>query len=411
MNRYKVQGLTEIKKNKPANKKKNKGKAGKVLTAGRVILLTFLSLLFSFFLAINIFLYVYKPSQADEYYFDFDGEFSMSFMDHNGEFSEPSAPPEDLSGDRSGDCYTFLIAGQEATGLNTDTMMFIMFNVKENTISILNIPRDTYVSTKNYSGLINAVYATAHNRAVRDGIPRGEEASKEGMKYLCAMIKYTFGVEVHKYALMNLDGFKTLVDKLGGVEFDVAFRMKYTDPYQNLYIDLQPGLQTLNGDQAEQLIRFRHADDGYPGYGRTINGIFYPSEDIGRIQTQQRFIAALMKKILSKIDVNTIKALFEVGEEYMFTNISLADVGWFAAKMTSVKLENIRTHTVPTNWISSIGRLEAYKAETVEIINKYYNPYKKDIPETNFNIYEKDLGGLAKPEINIDGSTLDALVN
>ncbi|MCL1792686.1 MAG: LCP family protein [Oscillospiraceae bacterium] len=405
MNQYKVQKLAGSAKKKPAAKKK--GKAGKVFTAGKIILMTFLSLLFSFFLAINVFLYAYRPSQDQEdYYFDWDNEFAIIIED--GEPGEsPAPPPIDLSGD----CYTFLIIGQDEAGGNTDTMMLAMFNVKENTISILNIPRDTYVSTKNFSGRINAVYASGRSNAIKNGVPRGEEASKEGIKYLCAMIKYTFGVEVQKYALMDLAGFKVLVEKIEGVYCDVPFRMKYTDPYQNLYIDLQPGYQLLNGDKAEQLIRFRHGDDGYPGYGRTINGVFYPSEDIGRIQTQQRFIAALMKKMLSKIDVNTITALFEVAENYMDTNISLADAGWFAAKLASVKLENIRTHTVPTNWISSILRLEAYKAETIEIINKYYNPYKKEIPEANFNIYEKDLAGLAKPEINIDGNTMDSLVN
>ena len=409
MNQYKVPKLPESRKKKPVNKKK-KGKTGKVLTAGRVILLTFLSLLLSFFLAVNIFLYAYRPSQAEDSYIDPDEEFVIDIEDDPGEQS-PN-PPADPGGKNS-DCYTILILGKEATGVNTDTIMLAMFNVKENTISILNIPRDTYVSTKNFSGRINAVYGRGRNNAVSGGVSRSEEeeVAKAGIRYLNAMIKYTFGIEVQKYALIDLAGFKVLVDKIGGVEFDVPFRMKYTDPYQGLYIDLQPGLQTLDGNKAEQIIRFRHGDDGYLGYGRTVNGVFYPSEDIGRIQTQQRFIAALLKKMLSKIDVNTIKALFEVGEEYMVTNISLADAGWFAAKMTSVKLENIRTHTVPTSWIGSVLRLEAYKAETMEIINKYYNPYKKEIPETNFNIYEKDLAGLAKPEINIDGNTMDSLVN
>ena len=410
MNHYKVQRLPEVKKR--ANKKNTKNKTGKVMTAGRIVFLTFLSLLFVSFLWINIFLYVYSPSQEEAGYLDVEGEFEMPFDDPDGEGGEVPAPPrEDLSGDKKPDCYTFLLLGQDVGGGNTDTMMLVMFNVKEGTISILNIPRDTYVATKNFSGRINAVYATGCNRAIRDGIPKGEEASKEGIKYLNAMIKYTFGVEVQKYALINLEGFKVLVDEVKGVEFDVPFRMKYTDPYQNLYIDLQPGLQTLNGAKAEQLIRFRHGDSGYPGYGRTINGVFYPSEDIGRIQTQQRFLAALMKKMLSQIDVNTIQALFRVGEQYMLTNMSLADVGWFAAKMTGVKLENIRTHTVPTLWLGSLNRLEAYKAETMEIINTYYNPYKRDIPESNFNIYDKDLAGKAKPEINIDGNTMDSLVN
>ena len=126
-------------------------------------------------------------------------------------------------------------------------------------------------------------------------------------------------------------------------------------------------------------------------------------------------MSALMKKMLSNIDANTIKGLFEFGADYIISNISNVDAGWFAAKMINVKLENIRTHTVPGAWISSVLRYEAYKTETIEIINKYYNPNKdkEDIPESKFNIYDKDLALLNgyKPEIDIDGKTMDSLAN
>ena len=412
MNQYKVQKLTDGKKSGGSNKnkkKKNRKKAGNVLTAGRIVLLTFLSLIFLLFLAMNIFLYVYKPPVVD-----IGDEFDVDLLgppDDGPESETPVIQPMEAK-DRNTDCYTFLILGMDGgSGFigRTDTMMLAMFNVKENTISILNIPRDTYIGA-NYSNnsLMNGVYARGRSNAVGNGTPKGNEASVEGIKYLCSIIKYTFGIPVNYYVLIDLKGFKVLVDKIGGVDFDVPIRMYYTDPEQNLYIDLQPGLQLLDGNKAEQLIRFRHNNDG-TGYGKYINGEFYPSEDIGRIQTQQRFIAALMKKMLSKPDINIIKGLFEVGTDYMLTNMTLADIGSFAAKITNVKLENIRTHTVPGNWIGSVGRYEAYKAETMEIINKYYNPYKKDIPATNFNIYDKDLGGLPKPEIDIDGKTMDNL--
>jgi len=314
----------------------------------------------------------------------------------------PPNIPEDLSSNENPDCYTFLILG--INGGLTDTIMVAMFNAKENTISILNIPRDTYVSSNNYTGRINSVYANGRNKAIQNGTPK-DKATDAGIAYLKAMIKYTFGIPIQKYVMINTDGLKVLVDAIGGVEVNVPLRMKYTDPFQNLYIDLQPGVQTLNGSQAEQFIRFRHGDPGYPDYP----SIGYPDQDIGRIKSQQHFVAALMKKLISPIDLNNIKNLFATASKYITTNMKLADITWFGTKMTSVKLENIRAHTVPTNWIPSLLRLEVYKTETMEIINKYYNPYNKDIPESNFNIYEGDLAGMYKPEIDIDGSTFDSL--
>ena len=416
MNKYKVRELPEGKKNnsRSKNNNKNKKKSGKVLTAGRIVLLTFLSLIFVLFLAVNIFLYVYKPPIDDTPFLDMESDFEIFVgFDEDG---DEIAPGVDMSKDRNGDCYTFLILGIDGEGGGrfvgrTDNMMLAMFNVKENTVSILNIPRDTYV-TKTYAdnAIINGVYPRGRNNALNNG-KKGDEASVEGIKYLCGVIKYTFGIPVNYYVMIDLDGFKVLVDKIKGVEFDVPLRMKYDDPTQNLHIDLQPGLQHLDGDKAEMVIRFRHGNIYKNSREPNYYDIGYPGEDIGRIKTQQRFIAAVMKKILSKPDVNTIKALFEVGSEYMLTNISLANAGWFAAKVTSVKLENIRTHAVPGNYIPSVNRYEAYKPETMEIINKYYNPYNKEIPETNFNIYDKDLLNFTgyKPEINIDGETMNDL--
>ena len=418
MNKYKVRELPGSSNNKGRNKNsknKSKKKSGKVLTAGRIVLLTFLSLIFVFFLAVNIFLYVYKPPIDDTPFFDIEGD--LEFMAGIDEDGDEIPPGVDMSKDRNSDCYTFLILGLDGEGGGrfvgrTDNMMLAMFNVKENTISILNIPRDTYVGI-NYAdtAIMNGVYPRGRINASKNG-KRGDEASVDGIKYLCGVIKNTFGIPVNYYVMIDLDGFKLLVDKIGGVDFAVPLRMKYDDPYQNLHIDLQPGLQPLDGKKAEQVIRFRHGNI-YANGSREPNyyDIGYPGEDIGRIQTQQRFIAAVLKKMLSKPDVNTIKGLFEVGSDYMLTNISLANAGWFAAKVTGVKIENIRTHAVPGNYIPSVNRYEAYKPETMEIINKYYNPYKKDIPETNFNIYDKDLLDFTgyKPEINIDGDAMNDL--
>ena len=410
MNSYKVPHLPGKKhKNGKHGRGLNKNKKNKnsgFLTAGRIILLTFLSLVFLLLLLLYLFLNFYRPPMSDisgEY--DFNDEFPVAVATNpNGETAE--TPAQVLDSDLKPDCYTFLMLGIDNVGGTTDTMMLVMFNIKENTISILNIPRDTYVSSKNYSGKINGVYARGRSNAIANGMPK-DKASDAGIAYLKAMIKYTFGVPVQRHVLINLEGLKVLVDSIKGVEVNVPLRMYYTDPYQNLYIDLQPGVQVLDGNKAEQFIRFRHGNPGYPGYP----SIGYPDEDIGRIKSQQYFVAALMKKLLNPIDLNNIKNLFATASKYMITNMTLADIVLFGKEMTGVKLENIRTHTMPSVWITSTGRLIAYKAETMEIINKYYNPYKKDIPEVNFNIYDDDLAYYTgyKPDIDIDGSTFDSL--
>ena len=122
-----------------------------------------------------------------------------------------------------------------------------------------------------------------------------------------------------------------------------------------------------------------------------------------------------MRQILDDFNLNTVKSLFNVGSNYMMTNLSLADVIWFAPKMTNIKPEDIRFHTVPSVWVSAGGYNHniVYKQETMAIINKYYNMYKEDIPESSFNIFDDGLRyASGRPNYtiyDIDGITSDNL--
>ena len=409
MNRYSV----------PKSNKLNKGssKSKPHVTVGKVILLTFLSLLFVFLLTVYIFLNIYKPSINNG--FDFGNDIPIiEFEDNNAAPNENQAADggssqQTVKGNRiEGDSYTFLIVGTDNVGGNTDTMMLVMFNVKESKISILNIPRDTYisindakinmpksdikdVSVSSYTGRINAYYSHGYIAGWNATQDKGK-AAEIGMKYLENVVKSAFGVPVDKYIFIDLAGFKALVDSIGGIDMDVPVRMDYEDPEQNLYIHLAKGFQHLDGNKAEQLVRFRHG---------------YLTQDIGRIETQQKFMAALMKKLL-KFDLNNIKSIFDVGTKYMTTDISGGDFAWFAAKILNVKLENVRTHTVPgEGFTTSSGAAvySAYRKETIEIINKYYNPYINEIPESNFNIKQYSSVYYSAGNIDTDGATMDNL--
>jgi LCP family protein required for cell wall assembly len=395
MNRYKIQGLSGGKNNRGLNKNKNE----RVLTVGRIIFLTFLFLLLTLFFLIYVFLNYYHPPADHSTSMDFGDEF-LHDIDTDWENADPDKPPTPNPGTNpvsewDKDCYNFLILGKDNLGGTTDVMMIIMLNTKENKLSILNLPRDTYVTTKNYSGKINGVYTKGRLNAINSGSTR-EDAQKAGIEYLKAMIKYTLGIEIKYHVFMDLNGFKALVKAVGGVDMTVPQDMVYNDPEQKLYINLKKGWQHLDENQAEQLVRFRAG---------------YADADIGRIRTQQLFLASLMKKML-KFDIDQIKSIYDVGSKYLITNISATNAVLFATKVLNVKMEDMRTHTMPGNWIPSALRYELYKEETIDLINKYYNPYKKDIPESSFNIYDKDLlyfGGY-KPEFDIDGKTLAGLV-
>ena len=91
------------------------------------------------------------------------------------------------------------------------------------------------------------------------------------------------GVPISHYAEINFDGFKDIVDALGGVEVDVPMEIDDEDAGGHL----DAGLQTLSGDQALILCRSRHAYDEY-GDG-----------DSYRAANQRLVLSAIAKKILS----------------------------------------------------------------------------------------------------------------
>lgn len=211
-----------------------------------------------------------------------------------------------------------LLLATDKGGLLTDTIMLASIDTKRELINVMSVPRDTRVtigSTQNNK--INSVYAHA----------------KEGQRVDAVIKKLNelTGLPINYYAVIHPDGFRNVIDILGGVYIDVPQRMKYSDPTQGLYIDLQPGYQLLDGDKAEQFTRFRS----------------YPTGDLGRIEAQQLFITELFKQ---KFNANLLlKAgdIFAEIAENLETNFTVADVPLMLTAAKSFNRESIRTFEMP----------------------------------------------------------------
>ena len=99
--------------------------------------------------------------------------------------------------------------------------------------------------------------------------PQSERfAGKREMNFLTDLIEEVFGIGIDDYMAIETDGFREVVDYFGGVVVDVPYAMDYEDPLQDLYIHLEPGLQVLDGTQAEKFVRFRQ---GYNEFGRMVS--------------------------------------------------------------------------------------------------------------------------------------------
>lgn len=282
----------------------------------------------------------------------------------------PAAPGESAQQDngRKPYTYTFLLVAKDQVGSNADTMIVCMYATVNQTVGMVSIPRDTLVE----SGKLNAVY-------------------QDGIETLRDTISDMLGIPIDFYVGINMDGFKVLVDELGGIEFNVPVHMSYDDPTQDLHIHYEPGLQHLDGQDVLNVARCRKNSDGPGTYPDNIYSA-YPDNDIGRTRTQQQLIAAILKKALS--NPQKINSYIEIFLEYVNTDLEFGEMLWFAEPALSFDFENGMTSATLTGdgntYYPGWGQYcyQLYPEETLETVNQLINPYTEDLTLEDMNIFQ-----------------------
>lgn len=229
---------------------------------------------------------------------------------------------------------TVAIMGLDKGSMRTDVIFIVHFNAETKMVNLLSIPRDTKVIWddvmqervlaykksplgSHWTSKINEipVYAYAKNRSINDNI-------KDFSLY---QIEKMTGIDIDNYVIIDIEAFRKIVDAIGGVEVDVPRRMYYSDKSQGLYIDLEPGLQLLDGDKAEQLVRFRKG---------------YATGDVGRIETQQIFLKAFADKLMSPSIIKDIPEIASIILTYIKTDISAKDILNYLPAAKEIDLES-----------------------------------------------------------------------
>lgn len=209
----------------------------------------------------------------------------------------------------------------------TDTIMIAKYNPQTQQAYLLSIPRDTFVGSSKY-------YATASDKI--NSLYQGQYPEKT----LAAVNKLT-GLNLDYYVVVDTDALKALVDTIGGVYFDVPINMKYTDKKQGLYINLKKGYQLLDGDKAEQVVRFRHNQDG------TTYSSEYGDNDIGRMKTQRNFLKAVMSQTLKPTNVLKIGEFLDIAQKYVKTNMPISLLKQYIPSAVNFSTDNLETGSLP----------------------------------------------------------------
>ncbi len=280
---------------------------------------------------------------------------TITYVDDDGNTVETQfeAPGSYVDG-----VYNILLLGLDDDGTRTDTIMIAHLDARDHTVALLSIPRDTYIYGNYAVPKINSVYGG-------DG--------EEGVERLKETLASMLGFQVDGYVLVDLQAFVEIIDLVGGITFDVPQRMYYSDPTQNLYIDLYAGLQTLNGKQAMGLVRYRSG---------------YAAADIRRVEVQREFLQAAAEQLLSLKTLTQLQSIVETCIQYVKTDLTLGNILYFAQELLKCDLDAMESFTLPGNGVglSSGSYYSAYPSQVLEMVNEYFNPYDTDISASSLHL-------------------------
>ncbi len=244
--------------------------------------------------------------------------------------------------------FTILFLGfdsrENGSGNLHDVNYLMQFDLYNASLNILQIPRDTFMPDYGMAPTykFNSIYS--NNASRHTPIQRVVKAVQE-----------SFGVPVDAYVTTTCDNIVEIVDIVGGVPIDMPFTMVF-EADKIIY----EGEQTLSGEQAEWLLRFR--------YG-------YEFADIGRVQAQRLFMAAAMKKAISMNSLEILSATNKVyGQELIATDLSVDDIARIADLAGTIDMNNVHVFMLPGEGakINGYDGWSVHKSAALEIVNEYF---------------------------------------
>ena len=257
-------------------------------------------------------------------------------------FFAPDADKADLLGnDKLAGRTNILVLGvdeRDGDAGRSDTMFVAMYDPKNQQVSLMSVPRDTRVKIPGHGWeKINHSFAYG------------------GYKLTQRTVEELLGIRINHYIVIDFKGFQKVVDAMGGIDINVEKRMFYEDPYDNLVIDLSPGMQHMDGRTAIQYVRYRDEEG-----------------DIGRIKRQQHFIQAVQEKLMSSSIVVRLSDMVKAVTALIKTDMSTTEMLNLGRSLQQASKQGLKMDTIPgtpayidevSYWLPDISVLRKRVAE------------------------------------------------
>lgn len=227
----------------------------------------------------------------------------------------------------------------------SDTLMVATLDTESGKGALLSVPRDTRLAIDGH-GYDKANHAYAFG----------------GHALSMSTVEKLLGVPMDHYIIVNTSAFERIIDAIGGVDINVEKRMHYEDPWDDnggLVIDLYPGEQHMDGKKAIQYVRYRDGEG-----------------DIGRIGRQQKFMQAVLAKVISPEILPRLPKLIEEVSSAVKTDMSLTEMLDFAQRLKGIHDAGLSADMVPgepayyqdiSYWIPDIVATRQMLAEEIGI--------------------------------------------
>ena len=274
----------------------------------------------------------------------------------------------------------------------TDLIMYVSFDVKNKSVNILQIPRDSYVGdayNTGGTGKINAVYS------------HGED-QQNLITNLAKVLNEQYSLPVDYYMTIDMAGFKEIYRRLnialGGIEIYVPWDVNYYDEATGQTITVPQGYQVMDEEHVEWILRQRKD---------------YSQGDIKRLELQQYFYAAMFKafKQVAPADLVQFMPTFKY---FVNTDLSAADAISLGMSLLKVEGQNITIYRSPGGPITMNGQ-SCYGVNPVnmaEMLNNHFRIYGDPVPvldklPTNFEYTLGEIYDEGKSMASIEQSQTD----
>ena len=245
----------------------------------------------------------------------------------------------------------------------TDMILYVQFDIKNGALRMLQIPRNSLVTTKNKKVTLSngKTYAATNYQINSVALSNGGSIAA-----LADVIYDQFRLPIDYYVTVDMQALVDMVDNFGGIEVYIPHDMSYGGS------KLLKGYRNLDGASAEFFVRCRHGDG-------------YANSDIDRLNMQRYFYAGLFKRARSMGVTDILNQLPLVFKNYIKTDMDITTIAKLVVSFLKIDSSNIILAQTPVFMgVPNVGKTDSFAGYScvvpdagsiANLLNQYFCTY------------------------------------